>query len=148
MTIWASRKAAQSALIAAGSDLGLASSQLYQAHKSEASSIHASPGTSCTASNCSQSPRDRTTATPVSASTAPRTARPETGALKNKRPSSNIHTGVLDATSVTFMGEDVLSARYCRELYKPTPSNPSSAKRRQCGHKGLPGRSTQPAMGS
>src|SRR5690606_1056122 len=72
----------------------------------------------------------------------------ETGALKNKRPSSNIHTGVLDATSVTFMGEDVLSARYCSELYRPTPSSPSSANRRQCGHKGLPGRSTQPAMGS
>src|SRR5690606_3037616 len=129
MTIWASRKAAQSALMTAGSDLGLASSQLYQAHNSEASSIHASPGTSCTASNCAQSPRDSTTATPVSASKAPRTARLETGALKNKRPSSNIHTGVLDATSVTFMGEEVLSARYCSESYRPTPTSPSSAHR-------------------
>ena len=43
---------------------------------------------------------------------------------------------------------EVCSARYCSALYSPTPSRPSSAKRRQCGYSPLPGRSTQPPSGS
>ncbi len=51
--ICASKKAAQSALMAAGSlpGRGRTSSQLYQAQISEASSIRASPGTSRSACN-------------------------------------------------------------------------------------------------
>ena len=55
---------------------------------------------------------------------------------------------MLDATSVTLMGVEVLSAMYCSALYSPTPSSPSNAKRLRCGHSPLPGRSTQAASGS
>ena len=47
---------------------------------------------------------------------------------KNSVPTASIHTGMLQATSVTLIGVLVTSARYCSELNRPTPSSPTSAR--------------------
>ncbi len=75
-----------------------------------------SPGTSCTCSSVSRWPRLSTSNTPLIDSVAPSSWRRDTGAAKNTRPISSIQTGMLAATRVTLIGEDVLSARYCRAL--------------------------------
>ena len=75
-----------------------------------------SPGTSRTASNWAQSPRDSTTRTPAIDSTAPSAWRAVTRCPKNRAPTPSIQTGELAATRVTFSGVDVFSARYCSAL--------------------------------
>ena len=113
-----------------------------------AASMYRSPGTSRRRASCARSPRASTTATPAIDSSAPSNCGRVTAESKNSRPSAIIHSGMLAATSVTFSAVEVCSARYCSALYRPTPSRPSSAKRRQCAYSPLPGRSTQPPSGS
>ena len=62
------------------------------------------------------SPRASTTATPSSESAAPTMACRVGRSLKNSAPIASIHTGELEAISVTFSGVDVVSARYCSAL--------------------------------
>ena len=69
-TTCASKKAAQSLLMASGSSLRV-SIQLYQDQQAVASKMNTSPITSRTAMSCAQSPRDKTTSTPTMESTAP-----------------------------------------------------------------------------
>src|SRR5690606_29980588 len=110
--------------------------------------ISRSPGTSRIDISTCHSPRLSTSSTPQIDSTAPIVCRCEIDEPKNRRPISIIQTGMLAATSVTLIGDDVCSARYCSVLYKPTPSNPSSEKRFQFGHSALPRRNTRLASGS
>jgi len=57
-----------------------------------------------------------TTSTPSSDSAEPSSAWRVMAALKNRRPMISIQTGMLAATSVTLIGVEVCSARYCSEL--------------------------------
>ena len=66
--------------------------------------------------SCARSPRARTNATPTMDSSTPSSCWRDTGALKNSRPMASIHSGMLEPTSVTFSGDEVCSARYCKAL--------------------------------
>ncbi len=78
--------------------------------------MNTSPGTSRTCDSSSQSPRPRTTSTPAIDSAAPSSWRRVTRWPKHRAPIASMNTGVLAATSVTFSGVEVFSARYCKAL--------------------------------
>ena len=78
--------------------------------------MYRSPGTRRSASSWSQLPRLSTISTPVTDSSAPATWRRATGTPKNSAPTTSIHTGMPEPTSVTFSGVEVCSARYCSAL--------------------------------
>ena len=78
--------------------------------------INQSPGTSCKLSSCCALPRLSTRATPSIDSTAPTACRTLIVLPNTKRPISSIQMGMLEPTSVTLMGDEVLSARYSNAL--------------------------------
>ena len=78
--------------------------------------MNRSPGTKRRASSVCQSPRDITTATPSTDSKAPPICRRLMRMPQHSRPMASIQTGMLELTSVTFSGVEVLSAKYSKAL--------------------------------
>ena len=95
---------------------GLVSSQLYQAQVAVASSISTSPATSFRASSWLQSPRVSTVSTPAVDRATPHHCWREMRAPYSNRPSPSMKMGMLEPTSVTLSGVEVLSAMYCSAL--------------------------------
>jgi hypothetical protein len=89
--------------------------------------MNRSPATRRSASSWLHSPRLSTVSTPIIDRAAPASCWRVTATPKNSAPTASIHTGMLEPTSVTLMGVEVCSAKYCSALYRPTPSSPSSA---------------------
>jgi hypothetical protein len=115
-TTCASSRAAQSPRSRAGSPGRAGSSHEYQAQAIVATTMYRSPGTNCSVTSCCQRPRASTTSTPAIDSSTPATWARLTRRPKNSRPSASIHSGMLDATRVTFSGVEVRRARYCSAL--------------------------------
>ena len=105
-TTWASRNAAQSALMGCGfvGGLGAPAASCTRPRREPPAAPAGRPAPACTDARPARSPRAITTTTPQSDMKAPSAARREMGTPYNTRPMMSIHTGMLEATSVTFSG--------------------------------------------
>ena len=71
-----------------------------------------SPTTHCTFISVAGSPRESTHKTPTIDKAAPQSCWLRIDCLKNNAPMASMKTGLLEATNVTLMGEEVCKAKY------------------------------------